>query len=264
MSDRVFRLTTPHMTGTDVKLGQGDLRRKLDHWGVEDYPLVADGDYGVSTRAAYRTVCYGLGIEQDEMAAGVTPALRSKIRNSQLTAEERERYEDRAAWRDRLAKRFEAGGVAPPLAKILTHANGFAPGHDGADLICPRDAPGFAICRARVARVDAGGWWGLGAPRDPKVRSKGDGIVVLEALVTVGPIRKGMYIGYGHAEHARVRVGQIVSAGDWICRAGDANAPHFHFMVNGGGAKFRRDDGSPRGVGDRDPWPIVSYCIRNA
>ncbi len=278
MSDRIFRLTSPHMTGKDIELGQADLLRKLEFWGVDlgEYPLRADGDYGVATRSAYRTVCYGLGIDGDELEGGVTPALRSKIRSAKLGPEELERHADRAAWRDRLVAKWDGGGVSSPLAKILDHRNGWtgSGGHDGTDLICPPEAVGHSICRARVARVDAAArssapvddaWWGnnpQGSPGHPV--SHGDGIVVLEALVTVGPIKKGMYIGYGHAEFARVKVGQIVAAGQPICRAGFARAWHFHFMVNAGGAKFRRGDGSPRGVGDRDPWPIVSYCIRNA
>jgi murein DD-endopeptidase MepM/ murein hydrolase activator NlpD len=128
------------------------------------------------------------------------------------------------------------------------------------DLICPKDAPGFAICKAKVVRADAGGWWGKGAPKDPDVRAKGDGIVILQSLVNIGPIKNGMLFGYGHAEHARVTKGQTVKAGDQICRAGMANAWHFHFMVNSGAPRFW-DGSRPLGIGDRDPWPFVRYAI---
>lgn len=49
-------------------------------------------------------------------------------------------------------------------------------------------------------------------------------------------------------------------AGQHICRAGFANAPHFHFMVNSEASRFWSGD-RPRGLGDRDPWPIVKYAI---
>ena len=65
-----------------------------------------------------------------------------------------------------------------------------------------------------------------------------------------------MNLCYGHAEKPLVKVGDIVHAGQRICDAGLANAWHFHFMVN-----QRRDT---RGVGDRDPMPIVKYAIRHA
>jgi murein DD-endopeptidase MepM/ murein hydrolase activator NlpD len=64
-----------------------------------------------------------------------------------------------------------------------------------------------------------------------------------------------MHFGYGHAEHARVREGDTVKAGQRIGRAGFANAPHVHFMVNGGN--------TTRGVGDRDPMPFVRYAIKH-
>ncbi len=79
-----------------------------------------------------------------------------------------------------------------------------------------------------------------------------DGIVIIRSLFDIGPIKKGMNLCYGHAEKPRVRVGQVVNAGDWICNAGLANAWHFHFMVN------HRPDA--RGVGDRDPRPILKYA----
>ncbi len=65
-----------------------------------------------------------------------------------------------------------------------------------------------------------------------------------------------MNLCYGHAEKPRVKVGDVVHAGQRICDAGLANAWHFHFMVN------HRSD--TKGVGDRDPWPFVKYAIDHA
>lgn len=146
-----------------------------------------------------------------------------------------------------------SGGVAPPLNRILNHSNGWSgpSGHDGVDLICGANAPIYAICDATVIDVRSGGWWGKNPTGDV---SKGDGIIQLECQVDTGPFKKGMHFGYGHAEHAIVKVGDQVNAGAHIGHAGFANAWHVHFMANSGATS--------RGVGDRDPWPYVEYAMR--
>lgn len=144
-----------------------------------------------------------------------------------------------------------SGGVAPPLTHILNSSNGYTAGHDGVDLICSPNAVIFAICDARVVDVRAGGWWGKNPTGNVSI---GDGIIVLECLITNGPFRVGFKFGYGHAEKAKVRVGQTVKAGEQIGHAGFANAWHVHFMVNGTG---------PGGRGDRNPMPYVNYAIRH-
>lgn len=145
------------------------------------------------------------------------------------------------------------GAVASPLNKILSSANGYSGGHDGVDLISEADAAIFAICDAKVIDVRSGGWWGKNPTGDI---SRGDGIIQIECLVNSGPFKKGMHFGYGHAEGAVVRVGQVVKAGERLGRAGFANAWHVHFMVNGGG--------TPKGTGDRDPMPYVNYARSKA
>jgi murein DD-endopeptidase MepM/ murein hydrolase activator NlpD len=255
VSERTLKIDSPHMRGDDVRAWQRELHRRFKHWGV-NYPLKVDGDYGIADRAATATMLHGLGIAQSAMADGVTPELRIKVRNSRLSPLERARFVARTGWRRRLRRRYEGGGVCSPLVKIITHANGFSSWHDGVDLICPTNAHGYAICRAKVVRADAGGWWGLGAPANRELKARGDGIVIIRSLVDVGPIRKGMNFCYGHAEQPRVKVGDVVEAGDWICNAGFANAPHFHMMVNA--------NPDTRGIGTRDPWPIIAYAIRHA
>lgn len=254
---RTFVVRTPHMKGRDVQTWQIDMRKQFERLDI-DYPLTADGDYGVVSRDACASLCTALGIIHSKaMAKGVTPFLRAKIRNRDLTAAEEKRMNGAKAknYRRGLRERFKEGGVCSPLVKIITHSNGYSAWHDGVDLICPEDAPGFAVCKAKVIRADNAGWWGKGAP-SPAVAAKGDGITIIRSLVDIGPIKKGMNFGYGHAEANRVKVGQIVEAGQRINKAGMANAPHFHMMVN-----MRRDD---RGVGDRDPWPIIKYCIEHS
>lgn len=254
---RTFKVTQPHMKGDDVKRWQREIREEFERMSI-DFPIIADGDYGVATRDATASLCNALGIVHGTaMKNGVTPALRTKLRNRDLSAAEKKRYSGQKAkeYRRALRDKHKEGGVCSPLAKITASSNGYSSWHDGVDLICPRDAPGFAVCKAKVIRADNGGWWGKGAP-SPAVAAKGDGITIIRSLVNIGPIKKGMNFAYGHAEANRVRVGEVVEAGQRINKAGMANAPHFHFMVN-----MRSDD---RGVGDRDPMPIVRYCIEHS
>lgn len=93
------------------------------------------------------------------------------------------------------------------------------------------------------------GWWNKAPTGDV---AKGDGIIVLRCEVDRGPFRKGLNIGYGHAEKAVVREGQRVKAGDHIGHAGLAVASHVHVMIN--------DRSDTRGVGDRDPRPYYEYA----
>lgn len=244
------------MKGKDVEDWQEILNKQFDRWAVE-YGLVVDGKYGHATRAAAATVLYGMGIKRIEMADGVTPGLRIKVRDQNLTPTERVRRVSRRLWRQQLRKKHAGGGFASPIAKILTSSHGFKPGHDGVDLICLEDAPVFALCKAEVIDVRAGSWWG-DEPKDPVAHPKaeGDGIIQLKCLTDVGPFTKGMHFGYGHAEKSTVKVGQIVKAGQQVGHAGFANAPHLHFMANSGANK--------QGRGDRDPMPYVRYAQKHA
>jgi murein DD-endopeptidase MepM/ murein hydrolase activator NlpD len=250
---RTFVVATPLLHGPDVRKWQQTLKRQFDLWKV-DYPLAIDGDYGVITRDATATILFGLGIDKALMRNGVPPELRAKVRNDKLSVTERTRKAARGKWRAQLREKFaRSTRLAPPIAQILNSANDWAgSAHDGVDLICKANTPIYAICDAEVIDVRAGGWWGKSAPRDPRVRARGDGIIQLRCLVDQGPFRRGLHFGYGHAEHASVRVGQVVRSGQQIGRAGMANAWHIHFMVNRGGHR--------RGVGDHDPMPYVRYA----
>jgi murein DD-endopeptidase MepM/ murein hydrolase activator NlpD len=153
--------------------------------------------------------------------------------------------------------------VAMPVrTDMAKNTNGWnPPGHDGIDLLCAENAPLFAVCKSRVVRVSPDGWWGNNPRPSPgHPVSDGDGIIILESLVDVGPIKRGLHFGYGHGEHATVKVGDVVEAGQVIGKAGWAVVPHVHFMVN--------DDapvnGLYRGVGDRDPRPVLDFVLKNA
>jgi murein DD-endopeptidase MepM/ murein hydrolase activator NlpD len=254
---RTFKLTSPHMSGDDIKAWQREVRVQFEGMGIR-YPLSADGDYGAGTRAATATLCHALGMTAAQvMADGVTPELRTRIRHRRLTAYERARMLKRVDYRRALRRRYGGpvgDGVALPVAKILADSWGYHPGvHDGLDVICAPDAPIHAMVRSRVIDVRSSGWWGKNPSGDV---SKGDGIIQLEVIDDVGPFRRGMHIGYGHAEKACVKVGDIVKAGQMLGHAGYAVAWHVHLMVN--------DGSTTRGVGNIDPREYLDYCKANA
>jgi murein DD-endopeptidase MepM/ murein hydrolase activator NlpD len=261
MSARTLKVQAPHMRGDDVKLWQESVNAQFAKLNI-GYRIATDGDYGAASRDASATLLHALGIAQSEMAGGVTPALRSKVRRGKRSAAERSRFAARVAWRRKLRARYAVGShVATPIAKILGSSWGWHPGHDGVDLICREDAPIYAICDGVVVDVRSGGWWGKGAqPSAGHPVSDGDGIIQIRCSTDVGPFTKGMIFGYGHAEHATVRVGQPVKAGQQIGKAGFANAAHVHFMARGPHPGSDR----PRGIGDRDPMPFVRFAARHS
>jgi hypothetical protein len=234
------------MHGGDVRAWQRYVNRRLRAWRIA-YQIGVDGDYGPETSLWSRRVLYGLGLSIAGWD-GVTPQARIKARHPQSRgAAELARARERRTWLRRLRRRYDAVAVHTPVEGIITSSHGYSAGHDGIDLICPADARIFAVCRARVIDVRSGGWWGKSPTGDV---SLDDGIIQLEALTSIGPLRQGMHIGYGHAERARVSVGQTVEAGDELGRAGLANAWHIHFMVN--------DGSTMRGIGNIDPRPCLN------
>lgn len=255
---RTFKVRSPHTNGTDVASWQREIVREFDRMGI-NCPLKADGIYGVATRAFNASLCHALGmIAADVMKDGVSPELRTRIRNRRLTTAERTRMAARLGWRRRLRARYagvSGGGVCAPVAKIIEDSWGYhPPGHDGIDVICPEHAPLFAMVRSEVVRADAGGWWGKTPSGDA---TKGDGIIILRVLEDIGPFRKGQCIGYGHAERPLVKIGQEVRAGQQIGTAGLAVAYHIHLMLNAG------THAVAVGRGDRDPRAILDYSVKN-
>lgn len=255
MSDTTFKLARPHMTGEQVLLWQRWLLGQFASWDIA-YALEADGDYGQATRAATASMCRAWGMESaaEAMEAGVTPTLRIKLRNDDRTAAEQQRFksEERMEYRRALRRRFEAGGVSLPVARILEDSWGWhGEGHDGIDLICAPNSPALALCRSEVVRADASGWSGAYAPL-------GDGIVILRSLADIGPIQAGDCYGYGHCEKPIVGAGDVVRAGEQVGSAGLANAWHLHWMRNTGGFPPHI------GHGDVDPRSVLNYLKENA
>lgn len=240
---RALKVTTDPMKGEDVKALQIALNKRARARGLAT--VTVDGVFGPQTLKAVLLVGYALGALDGTIRKGQgTIGLQRMIRvPASRTPGQRKRAKDR-----------RVTNVAYPInpKHLIADTWGYHPGaHDGVDLICPPNEPLRAVCDATVVRVSPAGWWGLGAPSDPGLKAKGDGVIILRAARDVGPIRKGTNFVYGHAEHATVREGDRVAAGQVIGRAGLANAWHVHFCVNG-----RADT---KGVGDRDPAPILKY-----
>lgn len=264
MSNRTFKLDSPHMKGSDVKLWQRDVKALFKRMAI-DCPIKADGDYGVATRSFTAALVHANGMTAGvQMKTGVTPDLRRMLRaapKSLTDAQQKTRLsQQRKEYRSKLRRRYaqvDGPKVHVPTTVIVQDDWGFHPGvHDGLDVITPPDPVIFAMCRAKVIDVRSSGWWALGAPRNPKLRAKGDGIIQLQVLENVGPFKRGMHIGYGHAEKARVHKGDIVRAGQAIGHAGFANAWHIHLMVNTGDTM--------RGVGNLDPKRFLDYARKHS
>jgi murein DD-endopeptidase MepM/ murein hydrolase activator NlpD len=258
MADVTLKITLPHMTGDVVEQFQRDCNTRLKAWGV-NYQLEVDGDYGQATRDVGKSLLYGLGVDEGNDFDGISPADRLKIRHGfeRLSDEEKVRWKDRKDWRERFAAKYSSDDLHTPITNIISSAWGWHPGvHDGVDLICDPNAPLLAICDGEIVRADAGGWWGKGAPLDPVLKARGDGIIVLRSTTDHGIFRPGLNFCYGHAESPVVRKGDRVKAGDRIGTAGFANAWHAHFMVN--------DRSDALGLGDRDPMPYVRFAQEQA
>lgn len=260
---RTFILKQPRMRGDDVKKWQQAIKGIFMREFGMNCPIVIDGVYGPSCRSFSAELCHAMGLSAKvQMKNGVTPELREKLELDKLTPAQlkTKRSPARHAYRMKLREQFKLARkprVHAPVHKILQDSWGYHPGvHDGLDVITQPDPVIFAMVKSKVIDVRSSGWWGLGAPSDSGLKAKGDGIIQLEVLETVGPFKKGMHIGYGHAEKARVKKGQVVEAGHAIGHAGFANAWHIHLMVNDGSV-------GTRGVGNRDPRPLLDYAVKN-
>jgi hypothetical protein len=76
---RTFRLTSPPLSGQDVKAFQHVLNGRFDAWGVH-MQIAENGMFTAETRKAARQVARGLGIAAADYAHGITPAVQRVIR----------------------------------------------------------------------------------------------------------------------------------------------------------------------------------------
>lgn len=256
---RAFVVKKPFMKGEDVKDWQRRIRSEFKKQFDIDCPIEPDGVFGKHTLGYSAALVHAMGLSAEkQLADGVTPELRKKIRDHELTGLQKKARDSkkRTEYRADLKRKWEPRKVHKITPKITTDAWGWHPGvHDGVDVCTPADAILFAMVKCEVIDVRASGWWNLGAPNDPSLKAKGDGIIQVKVLETVGPFRKGMHLAYGHAEKAKVKVGQVIPAGTVLGHAGFANAWHTHFMAN------RNSD--LRGVGTLDPRPLIEYAEKH-
>jgi murein DD-endopeptidase MepM/ murein hydrolase activator NlpD len=254
LSTRTFKVGSDLMKGHDVEEWQALIDKEFKHLKI-NCPIKPDGVYGVHTRSYSAALLIARGILVKEMEQGVTPELRIKVRNRTLDQRETKRFHSKArvGYREKLREGWKPKKVHKPVSSILADSWDYHPGvHDGIDVICKPNSAVFAMVKCKVIDVRSGGWWGASPSGDV---SKGDGIVQVEILETVGPLKKGYHIGYGHCEHARVRVGEVLQAGEVIALAGLAVAWHVHLMYN--------DGSTEKGIGNRDPRAMLEYAKKN-
>ena len=120
---RTFRLTTPPMTGRDVKAFQRLLNQRFATWKI-DKRVREDGRYDPKTKHAAHQVAYGLGIAAKDDVGPLTPGLRALIRNpSRRTAQQLDRAQRRRPW---LRKLREQHAGATPVVAAGSPAHGLA------------------------------------------------------------------------------------------------------------------------------------------
>lgn len=106
-----LKLTRPPMRGNAPEEWEREINRQFRKMNIA-FRVKVDALYSDSDREATERLLYALGIERKQMARGVTPALRVKVRRGKLTAAERARKAARVGWRRRLRKKY-----APPKPK---------------------------------------------------------------------------------------------------------------------------------------------------
>jgi hypothetical protein len=118
---RTFRLESPLMRGRDIAAFQQLLNERFAGWNV-DKRIDVDGEYGPITRRAARQAVYALGISGSELAHGVTPELRSKLRRpSRRTPDELAHAVRRRGWLGRLRRQHQGRGAQAALAYARKH-----------------------------------------------------------------------------------------------------------------------------------------------
>jgi hypothetical protein len=118
---RTFRLESPLMRGRDIAAFQRLLNERFAAWNV-DKRIDVDGEYGPMTRRAARQAVYALGISGTELAHGVTPELRTKLRRpSGRSPDEVAHASRRRGWLGRLRRQHEGRGAQAVLAYARKH-----------------------------------------------------------------------------------------------------------------------------------------------
>ena len=118
---RTFRLASPAMRGRDIAAFQRLLNERFAAWNI-DKRIDVDGEYGPITRRAARQAVYALGMSGTELAHGVTPELRTKLRRpSGRSPDEVAHAIRRRGWLGRLRRQHEGRGAQAALAYARKH-----------------------------------------------------------------------------------------------------------------------------------------------
>ena len=167
MSDRTFKISAPHMTGNDVRNWQREVPRLFAGMDI-DYELEADGDWGKDSRDATASLCKASGLLADEeMEHGVTPELRSKLRNrpDEYTTVERKRFgsKELVEYRRQLRRRGHKPGVSRntfpgspiPGTRHMPpdHPTAGLAGFPGRDYFAPGGSPCVSPAAGKVVRL---------------------------------------------------------------------------------------------------------------
>jgi murein DD-endopeptidase MepM/ murein hydrolase activator NlpD len=210
-------LTVP-MRGRDVLALQRLVNQRFAEWKI-GIRIAEDGEFGPDTRKAARRVAYGLGAATADYRAGITPALRSKLRRpARRTAADLERARRRRPWLRKLRAANTASGTYPLAAhgQIIgepyqgTHTLGNWQSDNAQDIRVPVGTPVIALADGVIVKT-------YNAPAGQTAGWQ----------VTLRGTRNAWF--YGHLSTISVRAGDRVRQGQTIGTSGSANGvPHLH------------------------------------
>jgi len=247
---RTFKVTKPHTKSKAVRGFQRDLNARFKRWKINIH-VSEDGEYGPATRHAARQVMLGLGIAISDSKGGITPALRTKIRNpSRRTPEERARAKRHRSYLERLRKRVNSRGAlrlrayheAKRMHDLDIRESGFNRGKMVDQIIranqgalgeawcgdfmawCYRKAGSKAVNRSWAGVAAVGGLAGVKRTKNPR---KGD-------LVRFGFPPKdhiGMFVSWCNANGSPVAMGQASHVKSLDGNTGGSGGDGVHIKV---------------------------------
>lgn len=209
MSNRTLKIIDPPMTGDDVDAWRRLVIDRFAAWKI-DIPLEPTGPYDAQVRKWTRSLLYNMGIATSAMDAGLTPALRSKVRHAQRTPAERARFLARKRNRATIRRRYPLRPKTskPKIVRLALSGNPgmFGPlgpfieplGHYTAGPRDNSDAHAAALWRQYHAQHVRQGWGFIGYA------------LGISSAGTIFLLRPTRYKGAHVAGHNTGRVGVVV------------------------------------------------------
>lgn len=173
MSNRTLKITKPPMSGDDVSAWRREVISQFHAWKIA-IPLKETGPYDSEVRKWTRSLLYNNGYSTSLMDKGVTPGLRSKVRNKRRTAAEQARFLARKNNRAAIRKRYplSKAGKKPKIYRLALSGDpakygSLGPfieplGHYTAGPRDTSDAHAFALDRQYHEQHKAQGWGFIG------------------------------------------------------------------------------------------------------